>query len=138
VYFKDLNVGWVVGFNGQLMRSDDGGTTWKAQPPKDQKGQPIRVWLKGIAVDRSNRLWIAADDQLLMSTDGQNWTATPTEDVLFLRDFVRVGDSLWAIGQLGALKLQDPGTAWKPVDSLVVGGSTKDVVSSEDKPSSSQ
>ena len=138
VYFKDLNVGWVVGFNGQLMRSDDGGTTWKAQPPKDQKGEPIRAWLKGIAVDKSNRVWVAADDQLLMSADGQTWVATPTADLLFLRDFVRVGDSLWAIGQLGALKLQDPGTTWKSVDTLVVGGSTKDVVESEQKPTSSQ
>jgi photosystem II stability/assembly factor-like uncharacterized protein len=138
VYFKDANVGWVVGFNGQLMRSDDGGNTWKAQPPKDQKGQPIRAWLKGITADRSNRIWVAADDQLLMSADGQTWTSTPTDDVLFLRDFVRVGDSLWAIGQLGALKLQDPGTTWKSVDSLVVGGSTKDVVNSGDKPDSSR
>jgi len=77
VYFKDLKVGWVVGFQGQLMRSDDGGTTWKAQSPKDAKGEPIRAWLKGIAVDKSNRLWVAADDQLLMSADGQTWSPRP-------------------------------------------------------------
>jgi len=138
VYFKDLKVGWVVGFQGQLMRTDDGGLTWKAQPPKDAKGEPIRVWLKGITADSSNRVWVAADDQLLMSADGQTWTATPTADLLFLRDFVRVGDSLWAIGQLGLLKLQEPGTTWKAVDTLVVGGSTKDVLSSTVKPNSSQ
>jgi photosystem II stability/assembly factor-like uncharacterized protein len=138
VYFKDLKVGWVVGFQGQLMRSDDGGSTWKAQSPKDAKGEPIRVWLKGITADSSNRIWVAADDQLLMSADGQTWTAKPTADLLFLRDFVHVGNSLWAIGQLGALKLQDPGTTWKSVDTLVVGGSTKDVVGSEEKPASSQ
>ena len=138
VYFKDLKVGWVVGFQGQLMRSDDGGTTWQAQPPKDPKGEPIRVWLKGITADSSNRIWVAADDQLLMSADGQTWKATPTAALLFLRDFVSVGDSLWAIGQLGALKLAGPGTDWKPVDTLVVGGSTKDVLSSGDKLASSQ
>jgi photosystem II stability/assembly factor-like uncharacterized protein len=137
VYFKDLKVGWVVGFQGQLMRSDDGGTTWKAQPPKDAKGQPIQVWLKGITADSSNRIWVAADDQLLMSADGQTWTAKPTADLLFLRDFVRVGDSLWAIGQLGALKLSGTGTDWKSVDSLVVGGSTKDVLTTAVKPEGS-
>ena len=120
------------------MRSDDGGTTWKAQPPKDAKGEPIRVWLKGITADSANRIWVAADDQLLMSADGQNWTATPTAALLFLRDFVRVGDSLWAIGQLGALTLSGPGTDWKPLDSLVVGGSTKDVLTTAVKADSSQ
>jgi photosystem II stability/assembly factor-like uncharacterized protein len=138
VYFKDLKVGWVVGFQGQLMRSDDGGTTWKAQPPKDAKGEPIRVWLKGITADSANRIWVAADDQLLMSADGQTWTAKPTADLLFLRDFVHVGDSLWAIGQLGALKLSSPGTDWKSVDTLVVGGSTKDVLTTTVKSDSSQ
>jgi hypothetical protein len=80
---------------------------------------------------------VAADDQLLMSADGQTWTAKPTETLLFLGDFVHVGDSLWAIGQLGALKLSGTGTDWKPVDSLVVGGSTKDVLTTAVKPEGS-
>jgi hypothetical protein len=120
------------------MRSDDGGTTWTAQPPKDAKGEPIRVWLKGITADSSNRIWVAADDQLLMSADGQTWSAKPTANLLFLRDFVHVGNSLWAVGQLGALKLASPGTDWNAVDTLVVGGSTKDILSSTVKADSSQ
>ena len=128
VYFRDLNNGWAMGFSGQLLRSKDGGSKWEAltacgPPPAGAKpGEcgPMKAWLTSIAFDRSNRAWITADDQFLLSEDGgEKWKSIDYEGELYMRRFLPVGDSLWAVGQLGVLK--QSGAEWKPIENLVVG-----------------
>ena len=58
---------------------------------------------------------------LLLSEDGQKWRSIPTENLLFLRRLVPVGKELWAVGQLGLLRLSGSGADWKPVTTLIVG-----------------
>ena len=36
VYFKDENVGWAVGFAGQILQSTDGGVKWKVRQEPGQ------------------------------------------------------------------------------------------------------
>src|ERR1700730_2979528 len=91
VYFSDVNNGWIVGFSGQILRSKDGGVTWKAED------SPVHAWLSSIAFDKSHRGWITADDSLLVSEDGgETWRAIPVEDRLFLSQLIPVNGSLWA------------------------------------------
>ncbi len=123
VFFKDLQNGWTVGFNGQLLRSRDGGLTWEKQT------SPIADWLKSIGVDKDQRLWIANDDQLLMSADGEKWQAVKVPQPIFMRRMLAVGKKMWAIGQLGIYQQDDAkATEWKLVDSLQTPGSSIDTI----------
>jgi photosystem II stability/assembly factor-like uncharacterized protein len=117
IYFKDLKDGWAVGFAGQLLRTQDGGVTWEAQK------SPVKDWLKSVTADNSGRAWAVTDEALLVSDDGgSNWKTVPAEDDLFLNKVLRTSDSLWAMGQLGAIRQTGPGLEWKHVSSLVPAG----------------
>ncbi|HOK46553.1 MAG TPA: YCF48-related protein [Bryobacteraceae bacterium] len=99
VYFRDQQNGWIVGFNGQILRSRDGGQTWERQPSS------VQLWLKSIVIDDTGVGWIAADTQLLVSRDGgETWNVLPVRDAVFLQQVLRVGDSLWAVGQFGVFR----------------------------------
>jgi photosystem II stability/assembly factor-like uncharacterized protein len=113
LFFTDANNGWAVGFSGQALKTKDGGLHWEIVKV------PLQSWLKDVIVDHSNRVWIAADDQFLVSTDaGATWTSVPAKTQTFLRKFSYVGDTLWALGQLGILR--QSGSEWKEVDTLKV------------------
>jgi photosystem II stability/assembly factor-like uncharacterized protein len=113
VHFRDLNNGLIAGFNGQLFGSKDGGATW-------QKLQSsMKGWLKSVAVDRSNRIWITADSDLMVSEDGgATWKTVDLPENLFLCKLFKSGDNLLALGQLGLLKQAGTTLDWKPVDTL--------------------
>jgi photosystem II stability/assembly factor-like uncharacterized protein len=112
-----LQNGWAVGFSGQLLHSRDGGATWEAQK------SPVQSWLTSVAADRSNRMWIAADDQILVSQDGgEKWTPVPLDGSYFVSRIFPVGDSLWALGELGILKQTGPGVQWKRDETFVPAG----------------
>ncbi|MGP8176187.1 MAG: WD40/YVTN/BNR-like repeat-containing protein [Terracidiphilus sp.] len=117
VHFNDLKNGWAVGFAGQLLHSSDGGTTWVAQK------SPTQSWLTSVATDHANRLWIAGDDQLLLSEDsGATWRGIPVANMFVSRVFP-LGGSLRALGELGILKQGGgSGLEWKHDDSLVPAG----------------
>jgi photosystem II stability/assembly factor-like uncharacterized protein len=114
VRFFDANNGWAAGFSGQLLRSTDGGITWKAQK------NPSQAWLTSVATDRAKRVWVAGDDHLLVSEDGgQNWQAIPAPTGFFAARVFPVGDSLWALAELGVLKQTGPGLQWKHDETFV-------------------
>lgn len=118
VRFRDLQNGWAVGFSGQLLHSKDGGATWVAQT------SPAQSWLTSVASDdRNHRMWIAADDQILLSEDGgENWRAVPLEANYFVSRVFSVGDSLWALGELGILRQTGSGVQWKRDETFVPAG----------------
>lgn len=119
VFFKDPKTGWAVGFNGLLLRTKDGGLTWESQK------SPIAEWLKSVGVDKGQRLWIANDDQLLTSADGEKWQAVSVSKPIFMRRMLAVGDKMWAVGQLGIYQQSDAKpTEWKLIDSLQTPGSS--------------
>jgi photosystem II stability/assembly factor-like uncharacterized protein len=76
-----------------------------------------------MAADRSKRLWIAGDDQLLFSEDGgATWRGIPVENMFVSRVFP-LGGSLRALGELGILKQGGPsGLEWKRDETLVPAG----------------
>jgi photosystem II stability/assembly factor-like uncharacterized protein len=117
VCFRDQQNGWAVGFAGQLLRSRDGGTTWEAQQ------SPVKSWLTSVAADRANRLWIAADEQLLVSEDGGGkWRAVALGGNYFVSRVFMLGDTMWALGELGLLKQIGTGLQWKHYDAFVPAG----------------
>jgi photosystem II stability/assembly factor-like uncharacterized protein len=117
VHFRDPRNGWAVGFSGQLLRSRDGGATWEAQKT------PVQSWLTSVASDRANRLWIAADEQLLVSEDGgETWRAVALEGNYFVARVFPVGQTMWALGELGILKQTGSGLQWKHDETFIPAG----------------
>ena len=98
VRFRDLKEGWATGFLGQLLRSHDGGATWEALKPTTQSE------LTSIAVNRNSHVWIAADNQILESDDGEKWRSVPVENNPFIARMFPLGGSMWALGELGVFK----------------------------------
>jgi photosystem II stability/assembly factor-like uncharacterized protein len=110
VYFRDAKNGWIVGFGGQILRSSDGGLTWKPQK------SPVGVTLSSVLFDRSGRGWIAAGNNMLISDDGgESWKLLQIDDPVFLARFLPLKDSIWAIGQFGILRQAGDATKWERI-----------------------
>jgi len=117
VRFFDANNGWAVGFSGQLLRSKDGGLTWAAVK------SPSNSWLTSVAMDPSKRIWIAADEHLLVSEDGgDQWRAVPVDGNYLVSRLFPVGDSLWALAELGVLKQSGSSLQFKHDESFTPAG----------------
>jgi photosystem II stability/assembly factor-like uncharacterized protein len=117
VYFRDEKNGWACGFAGELLSSNDGGLTWKALK------SPVQSALSSVSIDKAGRIWIAADEQLLVSEDGgQNWKADTVDTNLFLSKVFGKGDSLWALGELGLLQQVGSTEQWKKAQNFVPAG----------------
>lgn len=117
IRFTDLKNGWAVGFGGQLLRSRDGGATWETVKSTAQS------WLTSVAFGQGNRMWIAADDHLLVSDDGGGtWRGVQIGDYQFVSRLFHLGNSLWAMGELGLYQQTGPGLQWKHDDRFVPAG----------------
>jgi photosystem II stability/assembly factor-like uncharacterized protein len=117
VYFRDEKNGWACGFAGELIGSHDGGLTWQ------KLKSPVQSALSSVAIDKGGRIWIAADEQLLVSEDGgQTWNVDTVSKNLFLSRVFGKGDSLWALGELGLLKQVGDTKQWKEVENFHPAG----------------
>jgi photosystem II stability/assembly factor-like uncharacterized protein len=68
-------------------------------------------------------MWIAADDQLLVSEDrGESWRPVQVGQSQFIAKVFLVGNSMWALGELGILKQTGNGLQWKRDDTFVPAG----------------
>jgi len=113
VYFRDPMNGWAVGFNGQILRTKDGGINW------EELKSPVRSRLTSITFDRQGRGWITANNDLLVSEDGgETWSNIPVQQVLFLRQALPVGESLWAVGRFGILERAGSSGEFRSIASL--------------------
>jgi hypothetical protein len=114
-----LNNGWAAGFAGELLHSSDGGKTWDVQE------STVKSELSSIGSDKSGRVWIAADEQLVVSEDGgQKWSVAKVADNLFLCRIFGKGDSLWALGELGLIQQKGASKEWVKSETLVPAGTS--------------
>jgi photosystem II stability/assembly factor-like uncharacterized protein len=117
VYFKDEKNGWACGFAGELISSNDGGLTWT------QLISPVKIGLSSISIDKAGRIWIAADDELIVSEDGgKTWATDSVNQHLYLSKVFGKGDSLWGLGELGLIKQVGSTKEWKDVDNFHPAG----------------
>jgi photosystem II stability/assembly factor-like uncharacterized protein len=143
VFFLDQDLGWAAGARGTLLRTDDGGANWKAQPrPGEDTIRDLIFWdpQEGLALCEHNIFLMRSMEEtrsyLLRTTDGgAHWE--PVEllgneaDARFTR-FVLAGNGrAWLMGETGALYLTvDRGETWKkqiaPMRYLMLGGTFLD------------
>jgi photosystem II stability/assembly factor-like uncharacterized protein len=72
VYFHDARLGWVVGHDETILRSEDGGETWTRTHAAPDREQPLLdVWFK----DADTGFAFGAYGTILASSDGgRSWT----------------------------------------------------------------
>lgn len=77
VYFHDSRLGWAVGHDQTILRSEDGGETWTRTHAAPEKEQPLLdVWFR----DAETGFAFGAYGTILASTDGgRSWAAQPFE-----------------------------------------------------------
>lgn len=105
---------WAAGSNGKIIRSDDGGLKWMAQPaPTPENLQGIAAWNGEQAVA------VGGGGVVLRTADaGKTWSEikVPKSEVANKLFNVRAfaGGIAWAVGEMGAvLKSADFGQTWE-------------------------
>ncbi len=119
--FMDTDNGWVVGQNGIIQHTSDGGLNW------DQQYDDANKLFRSVHFINNDEGWVVGWNDILHTTDGgQNWefqTHPPIlgdiNDVFFLDQ-----NNGWIVGWYKIiLKTTDGGQNWQKVSNLV-GGET--------------
>ena len=113
-------LGLIVGENGTIVRSDDGGATWK----KVESGTTKNL-MKVFPVDDQNAVAVGADSTILRTTDGGNtWQSEKSPVLITLFDVTFVDKNTgWIAGEFATVfGTTDGGQTW----NLLTGGKTSD------------
>jgi photosystem II stability/assembly factor-like uncharacterized protein len=108
VEFVDATTGWVVGDNGTILKTADGGVTWTAQisgTSQDLRGVDFADALYGWAVGSGGTVVRTADGGVTWTP--QTASAYTVEDIECLS-----GTTALAVGNGGVFKTTDGGTTW--------------------------
>ncbi len=113
VCFINTTTGWIVGNNGTVLHTSDGGVTWSEQTEGIPPSQPH---LNGVSFINALSGWIAGDGgKILYSTDGGlHWTQQTSVTTNQLND-IYFADQLngWTVGNGGViLATTDGGNHW--------------------------
>jgi photosystem II stability/assembly factor-like uncharacterized protein len=112
--------GWIVGEDGIIMHTEDGGDTWSKQGSGTEKNL-----FKLVALDDQNVIVTGADGTILRTTDGgKTWQSikSPKAVTIFDVKFLDKNNG-WAVGEFSTiLNTTDGGQTW----TLKYGGDTSD------------
>jgi photosystem II stability/assembly factor-like uncharacterized protein len=100
--FISLAEGWIVGSNGLLLYTTNGGETWQArQLPTEQS----RLWFTSVRFINSAKGWIAGENGTILSTkDGGNtWESESNGTTKMLRKLASTSQSIFAVGNEGVV-----------------------------------
>jgi photosystem II stability/assembly factor-like uncharacterized protein len=116
VYFTDPNHGWVVGSDGTLLLTTDGGASWL------KRDSGVSAHLYGVHFTDPNHGWaVGANGTILLTTDGASWQKRDSGVSVNLRG-VHFTDPNhgWAVGGDGTILFTaDGGVTWQKRDSGV-------------------
>jgi len=111
VYFVDANRGWVVGREGTILYTTNGGARWIKQPYMD------RTTFYGVYFLDPNRGWIVGQNGTILSTTngGAKWNVqTDPKQKSYLRDVFFISPTKgWIVGTQGLiLHTTNGGETW--------------------------
>ncbi len=125
VSFIDADNGWAVGHDATILRSSDGGKTWRLQNFEPEKEQ---AFLDVLFTDAQHGYAVGAFGLFYATTDGgDNWAeveAAPIrEEELYFHSISRLGDGrLFIVGESGMMGVGDAeGGNWKRLTSPYEG-----------------
>jgi photosystem II stability/assembly factor-like uncharacterized protein len=127
--FLDENLGWMVGANGLIMHTEDGGKTWMDQwisLPTDAPRKEIR--LHDVKFADLERGWTAGlHGMIFATTDGgqcwrlQRYEGVPANFLTIYSLAITDGPTIWAAGNAGNIFASiDGGAVWFPVHGIAV------------------
>ena len=139
VFFLDQNRGWAAGSKGTLLRTEDGGRTWKATGSSTDDVVRDIFFVdqqNGWLVCEVNQYQLKTLDEprayLMRTTDGgASWTRVEIKgfdvDSILVRAVFSRGGRGWAFGEAGAIfTTRDAGETWvrlrSPTRRLLLGG----------------
>lgn len=124
VRFTDAQHGWVLGYDGLLMHSDDGGAHWQIKLFNPKWGKP---WYD-LHFSDAEHGWLVGANGAMKKTDdgGQTWTdvdASVLQDQPNLYNLVQLGDgTLMLAGERGFMaRSTDAGASWVQLRSPYTG-----------------
>lgn len=124
---------WLVGKNGKIVRSDDGGNSWSVQTvPVRANWQDIAYW------DAERAVVVGNDGQGAITGDGGvSWTPVrlPVSDVAGKVFRVEIDDTgvAWATAEVGVLLYsEDHGATWQRADTPQADVAWNDVAFGDD------
>ena len=113
--FADSLHGWIIGSNGMISHTPDGGETWMPQ------NSGVTALLDGVFFHDREQGWVVGDNgTILHTTDGgQNWISQTSGTTRRLRRVSFADDQIgWAVGDGGTiLYITDGGLTWTPQTS---------------------
>jgi len=116
VAFADAQNGWAAGHDAAILRTADGGRTWKLQNFLPDLNKPVLALL---ALDAQRAFALGAYGLFLATTDaGATWTQVEApsllEEGLHLNSMVRLGNGeLFIAGETGLVAVRTAGGSWK-------------------------
>ena len=122
IHMLDINNGWVVGSDGTILKTVDGGTTWILQESGTARHLADVFFLD------LNRGWVVGDGGLILITadGGITWEPQGSGTTVDLKSiFINSGLSGFAVGDSGViLTMSAPGFVVSPIsnDTTEVGG----------------
>jgi len=119
IYFQDENTGWMTGMDGIIIKTRDGGATWKRQTPKTD------FTLYQIAMQGQKGWAVGEKGNFLVSSDNGNTWQKDMEALktrYWLRDVVfSDAQNGWIIGAGGTIiQTRDGGKSWKGLSGLFI------------------
>ncbi|HEY4249027.1 MAG TPA: YCF48-related protein [Lacunisphaera sp.] len=126
VSFPDAAHGWIVGHDGVILVTDDGGASWTRQ---DSGKDPDTVFLAVLFRDTTHGFAVGAYGKFLATTDGgKTWIdrKPAAEEVHYNRISVDTAGNLFLAGESGTLLIStDGGEKWRqrnvPYDGSLFG-----------------
>jgi photosystem II stability/assembly factor-like uncharacterized protein len=113
------DVAWAISFSGQILKTVDGGRTWKDQ------WSPVQYWrntppLYDISAPSDKVAWICAENGIVvMTTDGgENWSQRNVGQQVDLKGISALNGSVaWAVGEHGNVFVTaNGGQSWSNSD----------------------
>lgn len=122
VFFHDRNLGWVVGHDAVILKTTDGGVTWKRMQWAPEEETPLLdLWL----ADAETGYAVGAYGSYYVTTDGgETWDFEPiSEDDFHLNEIASAGDGrLYIAAEAGmAYRSDDQGVTWSELSMPYIG-----------------
>ena len=118
IYFADAKHGWIVGHQGWVLHTADGGENWEKQTVNTNED------FKAVYFTNLRNGWAVGDKGLIATTDdgGRHWTLQKNQAHTLLLDvFFTNSKTGWITGQDGLLYTKNGGKTWNHQETSEFG-----------------